>query len=170
MERRTEAAMRAAPAAVLLPAPPRAATQNPGPALPRTPAELHVGLQRLKRLFIGGEPAALRSGLAPVENGRDMLVGTSVTALQTRFTARHNGLLVPLTAVGQPLDLAGAYITGSELFGEGPLQAMAVRELARRCSRPAGQLTGGTPGPCRQRTRLMPSASHAGANVVPAAR
>jgi hypothetical protein len=66
-----------------------------------------------------------------LEGGRDMLAGTSVTALQLRFATWHGGLLVPVSAVPQPLDLASAYITAAELFGDGPVQAVAVRELQR---------------------------------------
>lgn len=66
-----------------------------------------------------------------VENGREMLAGTTVIALQTRFVARPNGLLIPAGAAPMPLDLASVYLTGDAVFGVAPSPAVTIDELGR---------------------------------------
>jgi hypothetical protein len=117
--------------AVLLPGPPGTHREDPPSQPPRTGQQLHVAVHRLRRLLTGGEPVGLTTGLVPVEVGRDLLAGTSLPALQTLWVPRRNGLLVPLSAAPQPLDLASAYITGEELFGVAPPPGVTVCELER---------------------------------------
>ena len=108
-----------------------AGARRPAHAEPRTPDELHTDLRRLRALLAGRQPAEAQTGLVSVENGREMLAGTTVIALQTRFVARPNGLLIPAGAAPMPLDLASVYLTGDEVFGVAPSPAVTVDELGR---------------------------------------
>ena len=60
-----------------------------------------------------------------------MLLGTTVTAVQSRFISRPNGLLIPAGAAAMPLDLASVYLSGSEVFGVAPTPALIADELGR---------------------------------------
>lgn len=98
---------------------------------PRTPAELHAALQRLRALFVGQEPAEFRTGVIAVDGGREMLLGTTALAVQHRYVARPSGLLIPTGAVPMPLDSAGIYLTGQEVFGVAPSAAITQDQLQR---------------------------------------
>lgn len=118
---------------VLFPGPPGSATdpgRSPSAQVPRTPAELASGLERIRDVFTSREPPELRTGLVPVEDGREMLVGTTTLALPNRFVARPSGLLIPAGAVPMPLELASAYLTGDEVFGVAPSPALTMDQLA----------------------------------------
>jgi hypothetical protein len=82
-------------------------------------------------MLTGREPAELRSSLVPVEDGREMLAGTTARLLQVPFVARPDGLLLPATAVPMPLHLVGVYITAAEVFGMTPSPAVIAEQLER---------------------------------------
>jgi hypothetical protein len=100
-------------------------------AVPDSPAEAYARRQTLQRMLTGREPAELRSGLVPVEDGREMLAGTTARLLQVPFVARPDGLLLPATAVPMPLHLVGVYITAAEVFGMTPSPAVIAEQLER---------------------------------------
>lgn len=125
-------------AAALAPGAPGSPPQRPGAGVPRpahaepsTPDELHTGLRRLRALLAGRQPAESQTGLVPVEGGREMLLGTTVTPVQSRFVSRPSGLLIPAGAAPMPLDLASVYLSGAEVFGAAPSPALIVQELGR---------------------------------------
>jgi hypothetical protein len=87
---------------------------------PRTSAELRAGLQQLQELFTGKEPAEVRTGVVTVDDNRVMVPGTTAHVLPSNFVTLRSALLVPAGAAPRPLDLAGVYIIGKELFGIAP--------------------------------------------------
>ena len=97
----------------------------------RTPTEVEVGLRRLKARFTGAEPANLRAGVVPVQAGREMVAGSTAPLLQSRFVARGDGLLIPVSAVPVPIQLIGVYITAPEILGFAPSPELVEDHLER---------------------------------------
>jgi|tagenome__1003787_1003787.scaffolds.fasta_scaffold20946099_2 hypothetical protein len=97
----------------------------------RTPAQVEAGQRRLKARFTGVEPADVRTGVVPMQAGREMVAGSTAPPLEPRFVVRGDGLIVPVSAVLAPIHLVGVYITAAEAFGVPLIPAVVEDNLER---------------------------------------